>query len=66
MKFMYLISQTKGHNLVKNKNMCKLQALVIASVKQKTLFKILITNSHKIVHKFTKVAKINGKSGVVT
>jgi hypothetical protein len=61
---MYLISQTEDHNLVKNKD--KLQALVIANVKQKTFFKILITNSHKIVHKFTKIAQINGKSGDVT
>jgi hypothetical protein len=66
MKFMYLISQTEDHNLVKNKDMCKLQALVIANVKHKTLFKILITNSHKIVHKFAKIAQINGKSGDVT
>jgi hypothetical protein len=63
---MYLISQTEDHNLVKNKDMCKLQAPVIANVKQKTLFKILITNSHKIVHNFTKITQINGKSGDVT
>jgi hypothetical protein len=63
---MYLISQTEDDNLVKNKDMCKLQALVIANVKHKTLFKILITNSHKIVHKFTMITHINGKSGDVT
>jgi hypothetical protein len=66
MKFMYLISQTKDHNLVKNKDICKLQALVIANVKHKNLFEILITNSHKLIHKFTKIAHINGKSGDVT
>jgi hypothetical protein len=66
MKFMYLTSQIEDHNLVKSKDICKLQALVLANLKQKTLFKILITNSHKIVHKFTKIAQINGKSGDVT
>ncbi len=66
MKFMYLISQTEVHNLVENKDMCKLQALMIANVKHKTLFKILITNPHKIVHKFTKITQNNGKSGDVT
>jgi hypothetical protein len=66
MKFMYLISQTEDHNLVKNKDMCKLQAIVIANIKQKTLFNILMTNSHKLVHKFTTIPQINGKSGDVT
>jgi hypothetical protein len=63
---MYLISQIEDHNLVKNKDICKLQALVIANVKHETLFKILITNSHKIVHNFTKIDQINDKSGDVT
>jgi hypothetical protein len=36
------------------------------NVEQKTLFKILITNSHQLVHKFTKITQINGKSGDVT
>jgi hypothetical protein len=63
---MYLISQIEDHNLVKNKDMCKLQVLVIANVKQETLFKILITNSHKIVHNLTKIDQINDKSRDVT